>query len=345
MDLTVVLDEKKLNVRATAVIIHDNKLLVHKKENENFCALVGGRVKIGESSAKTIKREIFEEMGKRIEIKEYLTTIENFFEGEDMPYHEIMFVYRAEFEDEADKKITETIKNIEGEDDLSYQWMDLDKIDEINLKPPALKDMLKNNIFPAHKIHDERIQKYYKNTEGKEPHENLQRFLNMKINPGKAIDIGCGAGRDTIALIKNGWTVTAIDGRNTEQMISKSLTEDELKRFNFERQEFENLKLEKSNLVVANFSLPFCNKNYFNEAWNRIKNSILQDGYFVGNFFGKRDEWKKTKPNLIYFSKDEVLNLFNDFDIISFEEIERDGITGEGKQKYWHLFNVMAKKK
>ena len=156
MDLTVVLDNKKLNIRACALIIHNNKLLVHNNINENHVALVGGRVKIGESSEDTLKREIKEEMGKEFEILEYVSTIENFFDADDMPYHEIMFVYRVDFKEEEDKKIVDSIKNIEGEDELKYDWIDLDKIEEYPLKPQILKSMIINNKFSIHEINDER---------------------------------------------------------------------------------------------------------------------------------------------------------------------------------------------
>ena len=156
MDLSVVLNNQKLNIRACAIIIHDNKLLVHNNVNESHVALVGGRVKIGESSEQTLKREIMEEMGKEIEILEYVSTIENFFEADDMPYHEIMFVYRVDFKNEEDKKIIETIHNVEGEDELRYDWIDLDKIDEYPLKPDILKDLLRNNKYLGHGINDER---------------------------------------------------------------------------------------------------------------------------------------------------------------------------------------------
>ena len=156
MDLSVVLNNQKLNIRACAIIIHDNKLLVHNNVNESHVALVGGRVKIGESSEQTIRREIMEEMGKEIEIMEYVSTIENFFEADDMPYHEIMFVYRVDFKNEEDKKIIETIHNVEGEDELRYDWIDLDKIDEYPLKPDILKDLLRNNKYLGHGINDER---------------------------------------------------------------------------------------------------------------------------------------------------------------------------------------------
>ena len=156
MDLTVVLDNKKLNIRACALIIHNNKLLVHNNVNESHVALVGGRVKIGESSEDTLKREIKEEMGKEIEILEYVSTIENFFDADDMPYHEIMFVYRVDFKDEEDKKIIDSIKNIEGEDELRYDWIDLDKIEQYPLKPQILKSMIKNKNFSIHEINDDR---------------------------------------------------------------------------------------------------------------------------------------------------------------------------------------------
>ena len=156
MDLTVVLDNKKLNIRACALIIHNNKLLVHNNINENHVALVGGRVKIGESSEDTLKREIKEEMGKEIEILEYVSTIENFFDADDMPYHEIMFVYRVDFKDDADKKIIDSIKNIEGEDELRYDWIDLDKIEQYPLKPQILKRMIKKRCFSIHEINDDR---------------------------------------------------------------------------------------------------------------------------------------------------------------------------------------------
>ena len=36
-------------------------------------------------------------------------------------------------------------------------------------------------------------------------------------------------------------------------------------------------------------------------------------------------------------------NLFEKFDIIKFNEVEKDGITGLGKMKHWHIFNVIAR--
>ena len=40
----------------------------------------------------------------------------------------------------------------------------------------------------------------------------------------------------------------------------------------------------------------------------------------------------------------QVIELFKDFEIIEFKEVEKDGTTGLGKMKHWHIFDVIAKK-
>ena len=49
------------------------------------------------------------------------------------------------------------------------------------------------------------IEEFYKNTKNALPHENVKEFISLNIKSGKAIDLGCGAGRDSIFLIKNNW--------------------------------------------------------------------------------------------------------------------------------------------
>ena len=88
-------------------------------------------------------------------------------------------------------------------------------------------------------------KKYYENTKNALPHKNVKEFLKIENKQGKAIDIGCGAGRDTIFLIKNNWNVIAIDREDTKDIISSKLNDEELKRFRFIKQDFENIKLEK----------------------------------------------------------------------------------------------------
>lgn len=152
MDITIDVGNYKLNVRTAGMIIHNNKILVHKNIKEEHYALIGGRIEIGENSEHALKRELREELGKEVEVIENVATIENFFEMKSQKYHEIMFIHKAEFVNEEDRKIETPIKNIEGKDYLRYEWLDIDKIDEYPLLPNAVKEILKNGKFSVHKI-------------------------------------------------------------------------------------------------------------------------------------------------------------------------------------------------
>ena len=132
-----------------------------------------------------------------------------------------------------------------------------------------------------------KIYKYYKNTKNALPHKNVQKVLEMDIIPGNAIDLGCGAGRDTIYLIKNGWNVLAIDKEDTKGLIEEKLNENELKNFRFSLQNFQNVELENNSLLVSNFSIPFCGKKYFKEFWNKIEESIEKGRIFCWELFSE----------------------------------------------------------
>ena len=112
MDITLKVEDYKLNMRAAGIIIHNNKVLLHKNVNADHYAVIGGRIKIGESSYDAVKREILEETGKEVEITGYIATIENFFELKGEKYHEILFVHKAEFKDEKDKQIELTDEQV-----------------------------------------------------------------------------------------------------------------------------------------------------------------------------------------------------------------------------------------
>lgn len=152
MDLTINIEDYKLNIRAACIIKHNNKVLLHKSDDKNHYCLIGGRVELGENSENTIRREIKEELGKEIDITGYVSTIENFFTFEGLKYHEYMFVYEAEFRDEKDRLIEETLSNIEGNDYLKYYWVDSKDIDNVDIKPKVIKEILKEGKYPVHKI-------------------------------------------------------------------------------------------------------------------------------------------------------------------------------------------------
>lgn len=185
---------------------------------------------------------------------------------------------------------------------------------------------------------------FFEKTKRKGPSFVTIEFLRLGINPGNAIELGCGAGRDTIALINNNWKVRAIDKENVENIIKERLTDEQLKNLKFEVQEFENLSICKTDLIIANNSLSFCNKEYFGKLWNTISENIKSKGFFVGNFFGENDDWKKSKDEMSFFTKEDILKMFSTFKIINFKEIEKEEKTVLGNMKHWHIFEIIAQK-
>ena len=127
----------KKRIRVAAILpMSDGFAFMHRTEVKNhpigdYYTFPGGGLEENETLEEGVKREIQEEIGKKVEITGYISTIENFFGMNDTKYHEILFVHKAECVDDEDKKIEETLKNIEGREELHYEWVDLDKIDGV----------------------------------------------------------------------------------------------------------------------------------------------------------------------------------------------------------------------
>ena len=49
MDLTIDIEDYKLNIRAACIIKHNNKILLHKSDDKDHYCLIGGREGIGEN--------------------------------------------------------------------------------------------------------------------------------------------------------------------------------------------------------------------------------------------------------------------------------------------------------
>lgn len=153
---------------------------------------------------------------------------------------------------------------------------------------------------------------YHKITNNKPPRKNIIRFIEKYNNlTGNAIDLGCGAGCDTIYLIEHNWNVLSIDSTNVENTIRNKLSYEKQDKFNFQVQKFEELHLPKCDLIISNNALPFCNKEYFYNMWQEICNSINLNGFFVGNFFGLKDEWNTCADKRTFLSKEDVIDLIS----------------------------------
>lgn len=168
----------------------------------------------------------------------------------------------------------------------------------------------------------------------------LIEFLD-KYKVDNAIDLGCGSGNETVYMIKNGIKVLAIDRQLNQNFILSRLSDDEKKLISFKESSFEDIELPKTQMLTAFFSIPFCNPDNFDELWNKIYNSIEDNGYFVGQLFGDRDAWNVV-DSINTFPIDKVKEYLKKYKIIKLEEVE---FVRESDNKKWHYYDIIAQKK
>lgn len=135
-------DKTVFNYRTCGVIFDGKRILLHRRKNDDFWALVGGRVQMLESSDCAIKREIDEELDEDIEINRLLWTVEQFFTIDDTHYHEIATIYLLTLPNQSwilNQNVD--FNGPEGER-LIYKWFNIDDLNNLNIKPNFLKENL-----------------------------------------------------------------------------------------------------------------------------------------------------------------------------------------------------------
>ena len=337
--------EGEYHIVVTGIILNSKyEILISKrapwKRHGSLWECNGGSILAGETSLEGILRELKEELGITFSEKD-ATFLKEVKRDKKVPDFKDLWLFQKDIS-------TDEISFPDGEA-TEAKWVAIEEFINMynnNEIVPTIDFGEEEYRLAVEILKKKKLERYQDNTEADIPRKHVKYFIeNIKTIPSKAIDIGCGAGNDTVYLIKNGWNVTAIDKEDVKDRISKRLSSEEMKRFEFQQQNLEDIQLKKADLIVANYSLSFCYKHGFDEMWKTIRKSICRDGYFVGNFFGINDSWNKVESNMTFFTKEQVLDLFDEFDIIKFNEVEKEGLTGLGNMKYWHIFNVIAKKK
>jgi membrane dipeptidase len=169
--------------------------------------------------------------------------------------------------------------------------------------------------------------------------EAVQRFAE----PGLAVDLGAGTGRDTLELVRRGWRVVSIDGQQEAIDRIRALVGEDDARLETRVGKFEEASWPRCDLLNASFSLPFCPPELFPGLWQRIVGSIVPGGRFAGQFFGERDDWART--GLAVQTRTEVEALLEPFEVELFDEFDGEGPTAIGKTKHWHVFHAVARKR
>lgn len=186
---------------------------------------------------------------------------------------------------------------------------------------------------------------YYKNTKDLKPSPLLVEALGSMKSHGKvALDLGCGAGRDTKLLVEKGFHVTAVDSESAAKKYIDAL-ESSPNQLIFIQNTFAEFDYKNYDLINARYSLPFSSPEDFIMVKDKILHSLNPGGVFVGQLFGVNDSWNGENPDMTFHTRSEVESLFSALEIIKLEEQDGEGVLASGAKKHWHVFNIIARQK
>ncbi len=157
------------------------------------------------------------------------------------------------------------------------------------------------------------------------------------------MELGCGAGTDSLELMRRGWRVLATDQQpEAVEFLSRRVPSRLRRSLTVQVSPMEDLELPKADLVYASFSIPFSAREEFPRLWKKIRQALVPGGHFAGQLFGSRDQWVGERE-LIFHSPRQAKALTRGYRVDLFRETEEEGRSFAGP-KHWHYFDLILEK-
>ena len=175
--------------------------------------------------------------------------------------------------------------------------------------------------------------------------ERFAAQVGPEAPPLLAVDLGCGAGRDTRELLRRGWRVLAVDTEAAAIEAVKAATpQADRVRLEGVVADLATVALPPCDLVVASVSLQFLSTADYAAVFARIAGAVRSGGRFAGLLYGDRDE-AASDPSYTCPSPDAIRAHLAGFEIESWFEREEDGKMALGDPHHIHLIEVVARRR
>ena len=189
---------------------------------------------------------------------------------------------------------------------------------------------------------------------------DIKKYLKL-LDGKNVLDLGIGEGQNSIPLSELGYNITGIDSSKKALEICKNsssnikLFEGDIRNFNIEQNKYD--------FIMSRCVLHFLHKNDVYDIIKNIKNNLKPNGLVYISVFSTDDPSLKFKirtpdfdtleNNIFYkvlddtyssyFSKDEILKLFSDFNtILISDEYSMD--LGHGNPHYHGIIKYIGQK-
>lgn len=145
MDVSFKTSEGRFNLRVSALIFHNDCLLVMKDEYLPYFYIPGGRIKLNEKAEDAVIRELKEELNVNSTIERLVYVGESFFNEDKRKedYHEICFYYLMNINKDEyifNKDQFSYFEN--GTKKLNFTWIPINKLKDNYLYPLFIKKEL-----------------------------------------------------------------------------------------------------------------------------------------------------------------------------------------------------------
>jgi ubiquinone/menaquinone biosynthesis C-methylase UbiE len=162
---------------------------------------------------------------------------------------------------------------------------------------------------------------------------------DLLLGGGNALDLGCGAGSDAIALADIGFQVDAIDQDSEELSKLRERIEDH--SINPILGNILNFDIKKNyySIILASNSLPHIrDKEIVRSIISRMVEGLIKDGILYFSLYGQRDD-ASHDPLMSFFEYDEALSMISQLPLKLYYRSTEEGYrkTSVGDTKYSHI--------
>ncbi|XOB61205.1 methyltransferase domain-containing protein [Campylobacterota bacterium DY0563] len=160
---------------------------------------------------------------------------------------------------------------------------------------------------------DNKYKELPKLLEKRDPCEKLVKFID-KVSKGKALDVACGSGRNSIYMANNGFEVDALD--------ISSVALENLNKLNNKDINTLLVDLDEYNFPENTYNLIIKTNFLDRDIIQKLKKSLKKDGIIVIETYMEDEENEKKHSNPDYLlKKDELKSFFTDgFEILDYDE-------------------------
>ncbi len=146
-----------------------------------------------------------------------------------------------------------------------------------------------------------------------DPHKLLREIVS-KLKPGRALDLACGTGRNSIFLAEHGWEVTAVDNSVVGVEIARNRAKEKDLNVNFTVAD-----LEKSEFDIEPGVYDLICDFYFlqRDLFGEMKKGLRSGGVIIStiHIYGEGEE-----PRRFDLREGELRELFTDMEILHYHE-------------------------